>query len=652
MYATNRRILVPDYFVRNFNKGVITRIEKESIPAGAAANSKNWLTMGDHIELRRGQTLMGTNQAASGNISGMKVGTRVDGTKVLFRTRLRKLEYYNEATSDWVEANTANLLPVAASGEDVCFAPYTSLPGAMMYLTSPNSSIYKVPLANPADPIDQASTTFRGKMVIHQNRTILWNRKDSTGGFDPTGLFLSYIDHTQLSDYTQVTGEAIGTGDGATKTFTGTLAFKSSHVVRSCMFVTMTDTLETFVDNRSGTLVGSLGGTGTINYATGVYSITFNTAPVNLQAVTGQYYWEDATAHGIVDFSKDTPRTAGQGAIFRQDDGGADMQNVFTLGADEYCVHTLKSWRLTLSADDTKATNNIYRSRIGIPHWRAGVASGDGIYLLNSIDKSNPKVELLKPGLISVDALATSISDNLDLSGYDFSKCSVFEWGVYIVVNAMNLANNATANDTMFLYNKLWKSWDILDVRALDMEDYNGILTVGDSASMNVFQIFSGLTDEEADIDNFWESGKMRIYAYNGVFESNRLELAGLIGPDQKIKVSVALDDGGFVEVGGSDDPSTGVHTYAIQGNGSYVDKGQAVTIGSTMIGQATIGGGTPTGSITANPFSLEMKINTDKYEYIRIRFEAVAVGWAAITRFGFKDNRLKNRSMVAAHQV
>ena len=67
--------------------------------------------------------------------------------------------------------------------------------------------------------------------------------------------------------------EQISTGDGATAAYNGTLnAFPVSPGTLS-----ITDGVESFSDNGGGVLTGSLGGTGTIVYATGVYSITFNT---------------------------------------------------------------------------------------------------------------------------------------------------------------------------------------------------------------------------------------------------------------------------------------------------------------------------------------------------------------------------------------
>ena len=82
-----------------------------------------------------------------------------------------------------------------------------------------------------------------------------------------------------------IVDESIGTGDAVTATFTGTLS--SFPVVPEAMIAY--DGVETFKDAGSGVLTGSLGGTGSIVYATGVYSVTFNTAPADGQDIATTY---------------------------------------------------------------------------------------------------------------------------------------------------------------------------------------------------------------------------------------------------------------------------------------------------------------------------------------------------------------------------
>ena len=83
----------------------------------------------------------------------------------------------------------------------------------------------------------------------------------------------------------------IGTGNAVVTTFNGTAS--SFPILPGTTVVT--DDLEVFEDTNLAystanvILTGSLGGTGTINYSTGVVNVTFNTAPVTGQDVNFSY---------------------------------------------------------------------------------------------------------------------------------------------------------------------------------------------------------------------------------------------------------------------------------------------------------------------------------------------------------------------------
>lgn len=627
-------------YIKNFSKGLFTRLENESIPDGAASDANNWMTFGDHIELRRGQVLLGTENSGEGKISGLIVGDRFDGVQIPFHSVDRKIKYYDTTTLDWIEADTADILPALATGEDFCFDQYHSLSGAFIFGSSKNSGIYKIPIANPASVVDLSSTAFRGKFRIKQNRMFLWNRKDTNGGFDTTGLYGSYIDKDELSDYTAITAETGFTGavNGINQTYTVTLAFKSGQPKRTCMYVSVYATtgagVETFRDSRNGTLVSNFGGAGTINYATGAVSIVFANAPTS-GSVAADYYWEDSSSAGIADFSKSTPRTAGQGFTFRQDDGGADLQNLFTLGDVEYSMHQRKTWKVTLSSDDTDATNLIYRSNVGIPYWRGGAETGDGIYYADAPDSSEPYIRLLRPNQLNTEVIPESISKQIDLTNYRFDYCVIKEWGNYIVVACRH--KDSTANNTVFLYNKLWKLWDKFDYRVSCMDIYNGALIAGDSASKNVFTLFSDLTDEEIEIPNYWISGKMDL-GNDGSKQTNIMEIAGLIQDDQSFDVYLSYDNAAFVKV------------ETIDGSGSYVDHTQRVNVGAVTLGSNEVGGG---GSgIEASPYRREFRINTPRFQKIRVKIMATKIGYVSVSEIGFKDIRQKGRYLPPAYVV
>jgi hypothetical protein len=76
----------------------------------------------------------------------------------------------------------------------------------------------------------------------------------------------------------------IATGDDVTQIFMGTLS-----TVPGVCGVGFSDSVETFKCNEDGTLLGTYGGSGTVNYTSGIYHLYFNTAP-EMNAQIGVYY--------------------------------------------------------------------------------------------------------------------------------------------------------------------------------------------------------------------------------------------------------------------------------------------------------------------------------------------------------------------------
>lgn len=632
--------MIPDYKLARFY-GLNTNIKDlKTLKPGITPDALNWITggeEGDHIELRRGQALLGAtrNEDVGGKVTGIGVGIRYDGNEVPFYSHGRKIKYYDETTADTIEVGT-DLLPVGASGEDVWFKAYQSLAGSMVYLGSPNSSVYKIPVANPGSAVDQAVSNYRwGVFHIGQNRSFNGQRNGTVGGNnDKTGLYLSYIDKAQLSSYTLVSGEAYGTGDGATLTFANTLDAISAP--KTAMYVSVTDGVETFIDDRNGNMVGNAGGTGTVNYATGAVSVTFAVAPLNATPITCTYYHETSTTTGILDFSGGAN---GQGKSFRQDDGGGKLMAVFNLNTIEYCFHELKTWQFTASLDDTESTNLPYRN-VGISYPRAAWQTPQGIIFADLARPTDPKFRRLEvlQGTTNNTIEPTSISDVLDLSPYAFDYCVAFRWGdyeIFCVQEKTSTVPNAY-NSIMFVKNVLSGAWDILDYYASCLAEYEGTLIAGDSLSNNVFTLFSGFDEDGDVIRNHWTSSDLNL-GYDGLKNCRRMVVDGLIQPSQSLKVSISYDGGAFTEV------------FTIEGDGEYVDSGINTYIGGTTIGSKVLGGG---GGISAHPFEVDFPINSDKFIHARVKVEAEDVGYVSVNSFTFKDIRDKGRKNLAVRTI
>jgi hypothetical protein len=132
---------------------------------------------------------------------------------------------------------------------------------------------------------------------------VLSGKLTAADGVYPTGLVLTRGVSGVLIPLAEAASEVIETGDGSTKAFTGNLA---AYPVEPGTLV-VADGVETFADDGSGRLTGSAGGSGTINYRTGAYAVTFNANVVNAVEVTAGYV---TAVDGVLDEETDTAHNA------------------------------------------------------------------------------------------------------------------------------------------------------------------------------------------------------------------------------------------------------------------------------------------------------------------------------------------------------
>jgi len=516
------------------------------------------------------------------------------------------------------------ILPEAAEDEDMSFSGYATNAGSMMFFSSPNSGIYKVMTANPSDYTDMyyAPKNFKGHIAIHENRMHLFGRVE-----DKTGHYGSYVDNAK---YTTVSDEPIGSGDGSALSFSATLAFRSG-TRRTCFGLSVTDGVETFRDDYDGNLVGSAGGTGTVNYTTGEVSVTFAAPPAaSANNVLCSYQWEDSNDNGVTDFTKSTPRLAGEGFVFRQDDGGGDHKGMASINDTHYCLHERRTWALTLGATDTDATNKPYRQTVGVPTHKAYAATADGIYYLDTSNPSKPLFNRLYLSGNTSEVLPKQATESIDLSGYDFSDCWMLEWGEYIVFSGKKAGS--AANDRLFAYHKQWKSVDVLDYFSSCAAVYRGTLVLGDSVSEAVYTAFSGFDDDDSSTDNQW-TGKVSDMGFPGWLKKCKsLVVEGEIQDSQALEVYFSDDRGGFVLAG------------TVSGDGAYVDKGSAVSIGSNTIGSKEVGGGGD--GATAYHYLASLPVDSDKFEVRQVKYVATGLGYVSVSRQLSHDVRLRKQKI------
>lgn len=643
----------PEHKVSKF-KGILTKIKDlREVPDGFSPDQRNWMTLntGGGIELRRGTALLGsTRNTGSGKITGLGIGTRFDGVQIPFFTYGRKAKYYDEDADNTVEIGS-DLLPAAADGEDVSIFPYQNLAGAFVYFSSRNSSVYKVPVANPGSAVDQLSTTYRGFLKFGQARSFLFNRNGSTpGNSDKSSLYTSRVDKVSLSQYpAQTTGESVGSS--GSQNYTHTLSAISAK--RTAMFVTVSASVaagtETFVDDRDGNLVSNFGGTGTVNYATGAIDVTFSA--VTTGAVTCAYYYEDATSGGVVDFSISNPsdRQPGEGNIFPQFDGGGNLNSVYPLSTVFYCFHELKTWQVVIPTDDGASdasifTNLPFREKMGVKNPYAAFGGEEGVYLINTADKTDPKfmkLQLLEGGTQANIAAPRQLSPLIDFNPYVFDQAAVHEAGDLILLSCQQVRNGITDdfNSITFVLNKVNDAWDILDYPVSRFATWLGGTLAGDPLSDNVFTIFSGFDDDGEAIPNYWTSGQSDLEML-GIKRFTRFVAEGLIQGSQRYRIQMSFDGGAFVTVG------------IVDGSASYVDTSASIAVGSQTLGSKISGGGS---TVYANPYRAEFTVQSPRFTYVRMRFEASILpedpdaeqipggGYVSIHSYAFKDIRQKS---------
>ena len=103
------------------------------------------------------------------------------------------------------------------------------------------------------------------------------------------GLKFSFLEGEPQDGFFE---ETVGTGDGVSNSFIGTLA----NLPIDPTSITATDGSEVFVDtdnaDGTGTLAGDMGGTGSIDYNTGAFSLMFMSPPATGAEVVISYLQE------------------------------------------------------------------------------------------------------------------------------------------------------------------------------------------------------------------------------------------------------------------------------------------------------------------------------------------------------------------------
>jgi hypothetical protein len=591
-----------------YSSGVQNKIPSEEIAQDAASDSLSWITQDGEIKLAYGRQEYGIDSSAAvGGIYGEIFAPRSDGTKVHYRKKNTVIQYYNPANDTWTDVVTG-----LTDGSLYFFAPYASLAGNFLYMGGPDG-LYKVHLANPASykNMYDATKNYLGYILVNQARMFLWNRFDGQG--DKTALYLSKID-PQGTNYTTVTNENLG-ASGSTN-YTGTLAQATG--TRFVFALTITGTtgagVETFTDNGNGVLTSDKGGTGTINYATGAYNITFD-AVTTSGNVEADYQYEDSNSGGITDFTFSAPRLAGEGDIIPQEYLGEPIQNVIPFDNKYYSFKTTSVYELDLTDDDTNAVNAVYRSDIGIASPRGVVATGRGIAYIDTGNPDIPFLSMLIRNPVGGNLEPINLTPLFKWENYTFDELVMDTWGENIVLSAKSYGS--LVNDRLFLVNTTQKySVDISYYGVNTFAKNGGVLYGGSPLSEVVYELFTEFDDIGTVIENYWE-GKNENFGDDILKQERWIQLAGLIDPNQSYEVYMDFDNSGYQLVG------------TVLGSASYVDISSPQLIGGSMLGSEEIGGGDQ--NVTVYPYICQIRLRTPQFRVRKLKLVALGFGFVSV---------------------
>lgn len=599
-----------DHSIPAFISGVHNLIDPENIPKDAAQDAMNFLTQDGREVLVGGRELLGAAGAVGGT-TGFHKGYKVNGDAVIYAKRGTKVQYWDG--SAWQDSITG-----LSATDEYSFSNYSSLAGAFTYVNGP-SAYYKIVNSHPGSPVSvyNSSKNFYGYIKIDKGRTLLWNRAK-----DKTGLYGSWIDRQDSTVYTTVSAEALGSLGSSS--YSGTLAFKGGGAARTCFGVSISSSVaagaETFTDGYDGTLTSNRGGTGTVNYATGAYSVTFS--DTTTAAVTGAYQWEDVTSHGVADFTKSSTRVAGEGFQVPQDEGGDAILNV-EFGSDGayYSLKENSAYRLAIAEDDLSIDNQVFHRQMGLPYFRASVSTNKGIFFVNTYNPTKPEITLLQQSTVSNTLFPKILFKHFKFSNYAYDRCSIGSFDRWMAIFCRT--PGSSVNDTMLMCDVERNTVDIVGYGGnMAVQDGDGFY-VADSVTTSVYKVFSGFDDLQSPVDAYW-IGKNELLGTDSLKKTRRLRFKGYIDPDQSVEVYINTDSQGWALAG------------TIVGGASYVSATDSQAIGGRAVGSGLIGGD---GVEDAYSYFMEIKARTGKYRTIAVKLVPRGYGYFDFDTITLWDN-------------
>jgi hypothetical protein len=679
---------MPDHELTIFKAGVNNFLEDENIPPDAASDESNWITQDGRLKLASGRLRIGTEGSqghVQGELFGYKIdGTKIHWRKINTAIQYWNGSAWTNVVTgltsgaDYKFANYSSLAGTFtfAFGIDGIFKFHNAFPAVYLSMYDPLKNFKGFAFIDKGRAIlwnrPEDKTGLYGSKIDRQDSTVytteanqtLASGDGSTQAFSGTLSGAGQINYFGFTAYgpiaaaknitnvvkgglTTITaiGHGLSTGDyvvfasiGGTTQLNGTTAkvfgapdadtlvfnIDSSSYGAYTSGGTVTKIEYFFNDDYLGHVTSNLGGTGTLNYVTGAWTLNFHTAPTNASNnILGSYQFENSNNGGVTDFRKSSPRVAGEGFVIPQDEGGDPILTVL-IGPDGsyYSLKSQSSYQLTLDDADTDPTNIVYRRNIGVPSFRAGIATNKGIVFINTANPEKPELTILQRNPISNFVEPLILFPQFKFANYIYDDCNIDTWDRYVIICSKTLG--ATSNDTILLADLAQGSIDITSFNARTTATDSGNLYIGSSVTQTTYELFNGFDDDGLPIQNFWIGQgsllrpliKLRRFIPAALKKVRKLRLRGLIDANQNYSVYIDYDDAGFQLVG------------TIRGDGAYVDYSQPQVVGAHYVGQAQVGGDVTT---TVYPYFTELRLRTPKFRKRTIKIVANGIGYVDI---------------------
>lgn len=671
-----------EYKVASFNSGVENKISPDTIKSDAAQDSLSWLTLNGKIALFGGRNYLGAQGNLGKNWAEI-LSPRKDGVRVHFRKISDRIQYFDgtnwqdtnitglSATdytfNSYISIDGAYMY---ATGPDGLFKFAVANPslGINMYdqtknycgyslvnqqrmfmwnINAPNQDKTALYLSYVDPQGSNINTSAPEVIAIGDGVTTSYSYTLTNGGgknfvsgidvYAPTGSPIAISGISKGIQTVITVGSTTGVAlDEKVIVYGVSGMVEINNLVGNIVAITST-TITLDIDSNSFTNYSSGGHIaqvlqykdnfngvfntigGSVIYSSGLINVTFPTAPTNTVPIVVNYNYENSNNGGITDFTFSIPRTAGQGDIISQEFLGEPIQNVVIFQGDYYSMKISCAYKLTLSDDDTSATNIVYRRDIGIPSIRSVISTDKGIVFMNTANPSKPRLTMLQPSVLGTVLLPIDLTPLFAWENYDFSDMCIDSFDQFLLISAKQI--NSVVNDRCFLINTSNNySTDIgyYGFRTTSKDDKGGFF-VGDVITESIFQIFSGFDDLQNVITNYW-TGKDDNYADERLKRYRYLRLKGLIQFGQYYAVYCSFDGGDFEQIG------------SVRWDGSYVDFNNQQTLGANVIGTAVIGGDKGNGVYpNVSQYFVQIRVRAPKFRTRTLKFVAQGIGYVDI---------------------